>query len=108
VHLLTEAQRHLVAVAAITSQRRAGRGVTDRSRELVGRDRHTRRHGAVLRAVKAHDRVEVHQAAGLELGDLRVRHASELAPLTLAEPGTRRSPAPAPLSSDHSTPALLA
>jgi hypothetical protein len=30
VHLLAEAQLHLVAVAGITGQRRASRGLTDR------------------------------------------------------------------------------
>jgi hypothetical protein len=46
--------------------------------------------GAVLGAIQAHDRVEVHQPAGLELGDLRIGHANTLAPLALTEARPRR------------------
>jgi hypothetical protein len=51
------------------------------------RDRHAGRGRAVLSAVQADDGVEVHEAAPLELGDLREGDADALTPGTFADAG---------------------
>jgi hypothetical protein len=61
-------------------------GLADRVAQLLGRDIDAGRRGAVLGTIETDDGVEVHAAAGLKLGDLRVGDPYELAPRPLAEP----------------------
>jgi hypothetical protein len=87
VQLIAEAHVDGLAVAGIALEAGAAGGLADRVAQLLGRDRDAGCGGAVLGAIQAHDRVEVHEPAGLELGDLCIGHADTLAPVALAEPG---------------------
>jgi hypothetical protein len=89
VQLLTEADRGRLAVAGIPVEACSAGGLTDRLAQLLGRDLDAWYVRAGLGAVQANDGVEVHQAAGLELGDLRERHADPLPPGALAHAGPR-------------------
>jgi len=75
VQLLAETNVGCLAVAGITVQSGTDGGLTDRVAQLLRRDIDAGRGRAVVGAIQADDGVEVHQPAGLELGDLRVRDA---------------------------------
>ena len=85
--LLAEADVDGLAVASIAIQAGAAGGLADRVAQLLGRYTDAGGGGAVLGAVEADDGVEVHQAARLELGDLRECDPDPLAPGALTEPG---------------------
>jgi hypothetical protein len=70
MQLLAEAQLDVLAVATIAGQPRTTSRFADRDDQLGGRHRHPGRQRTVFGMVEPDDRVVVHQAAGLELGDL--------------------------------------
>jgi len=78
----------IVSPSGVAVEVGAAGGVADRVAQLLRRHLYAGRGGAVFGAVEADDGVEVHEAAGLELGDLRERDPDALALGTLAEPGT--------------------
>jgi hypothetical protein len=90
VQLLSEAQLHDLTAAGMAVEASAPASLTDRRRQLVGRDGQAGGAGAVLGVVEADDRVEVHQAPQLKLRDLRVRDPQQLSHLALAEASVGR------------------